>query len=778
MRWFRNAIRHGARRRPVALHLTELETRCTPAGFIGVNQQDEVNSGSNGFPPDTMGAAGPNNFVEFINGAVAIYNNTTGSRVSYTTLDNFFTFTSSLTVYPRNGTFDPRILYDQHSGHWFASCLEGGPSATGFDILLAVSRTSDPTGTWDRYDIPVGVSANSSESDYDTLGVDDNGVYFGVTIFPAAGGQYEKIAATPKGPLIAASPSLGAVTQWTNITDMEATPQPADNYDAVATNDPEFFVSSSVTVYGDVNYRTLTWNNGTPSLSATTELTTPAYGNFPPNAPALGSTTNVDTGDDRLMMAIVRNHQLWTARDIGVDASGSANGFDRSAVEWLELGTSGTSLSLTQSGRIYNSSANPVDYYYPSLTVTGQGDMRIAFSGSNGSQYVGAYSAGRLANDPPGVTTAPVLIKAGESSYNEVAGGRNRWGDFSYTSTDPNDNMTAWTVQEYAGPGTNNWATWVQTLPAPAPTLNNPNGSGTQGQNAVTLNLTGTGFYDPGAGFPNHLQVQLTGGTVNGISNVVTTYNSPTSATVTFNIAANASVGSRNIVLTNPDGQMITVNNGFTVNPAATPPTVQSVVVNDGSAQRSEVRSITVTFSSTVNFSGGNANAAAAFQLNHVQTGNNVILSAAVSTINNSTQTVVTLTFSGSNPSTEVDAVSELNGGVPSLADGRYTLTVFGSSVTGTDGIGLAGNGSTAGTNYVSPPDTYQGNGLHLYRLFGDVNGDGVDDATDVGQLKSTFNRNNTDPLYISFLDADNSGAVDAQDVGQFKLRFNTNVFG
>ena len=45
------------------------------------------------------------------------------------------------------------------------------------------------------------------------------------------------------------------------------------------------------------------------------------------------------------------------------------------------------------------------------------------------------------------------------------------------------------------------------------------------------------------------------------------------------------------------------------------------------------------------------------------------------------------------------------------------------------------------------------------------------------GQLKSTFNRNSSDPLYISFLDADNSGSVDPQDVGQFKTRFNLNVF-
>jgi len=210
----------------------------------------------------------------------------------------------------------------------------------------------------------------------------------------------------------------------------------------------------------------------------------------------------------------------------------------------------------------------------------------------------------------------------------------------------------------------------------------------------------------------------------------------------------------------------------FVPTPAA--PTVANVQVNDGSIQRSEVRSITVTFSGPVTFAGGNATSA--FQLTHVQNSNNVILGTAVST-NAAGQTVVTLTFSDANASTEVDPISELNGGVASLADGRYQLTVFSADVAGTNsGLALAGGGANG--NYVSPTDTYQGNGLHLYRLFGDVNGDGVDDATDVGQLKSTFNRNNTDPLFLSFLDADNSGAVDAQDIGQFKLRFNVNVFG
>src|SRR5439155_7260093 len=122
---------------------------------------------------------------------------------------------------------------------------------------------------------------------------------------------------------------------------------------------------------------------------------------------------------------------------------------------------------------------------------------------------------------------------------------------------------------------------------APAPTLNNPAGSGLQSATGVTLNLTGTRFFDPGAGFPNHLAVVLTGGLVNGISNYTVTYNSPTSATVKFDIAANATVGFRDIKLTNPDGQSVTIINGFEVKSSLPPilagiePTILPYVEND-----------------------------------------------------------------------------------------------------------------------------------------------------------------------------------------------------
>jgi hypothetical protein len=66
---------------------------------------------------------------------------------------------------------------------------------------------------------------------------------------------------------------------------------------------------------------------------------------------------------------------------------------------------------------------------------------------------------------------------------------------------------------------------------------------------------------------------------------------------------------------------------------------------------------------------------------------------------------------------------------------------------------------------------------LHLYRLFGDANGDGVIDQLDLGQFRSTFNTSVGNPLYLSYLDTNNDGVIDQLDLGQFRTRFNRNIF-
>ncbi|MBI2843029.1 MAG: hypothetical protein HYX78_06475 [Armatimonadetes bacterium] len=438
--------------------------------FVGIGLNDQwTDFGGGAIPPDTNGAVGPDHFMVVINGSVAIYDKA-GNRLSHVRLNTFFTATIGGITYPRNGAYDPRVIFDRRSNRWFAITLEfGNPSRTNNHIILAVCRTADPTtGVWDRYVIPVGEPNSGGTTfftDFDTFGMDDNGVYFAAFIL-FSGGRFAKIAATGKASLVATNPSLGTVWQWSNL-DPYGTPQPAHNHDAVGSTGRAWIVNSS-TAFADIQYRTITWSGGTPTLSAMSTLSTSAFGSAKFTAPASGSTTEIEIfGGHRLQTAVIRNNRLWTCRDVGVNSSGGASGADRNGCEWLEVDVSAATPSLVQSGRVYDTSAtNPRFYYYSSIMVNGQGHAVMGFSGSSSNEFVGAYVCGRLASDPAGTMGQIAMLHAGEAAYTRLDGTRNRWGDYSYTCLDPDDG-SIWTIQEYASnavPGQSVWGTWVGRL--------------------------------------------------------------------------------------------------------------------------------------------------------------------------------------------------------------------------------------------------------------------------------------------------------------------------
>jgi hypothetical protein len=207
---------------------------------------------------------------------------------------------------------------------------------------------------------------------------------------------------------------------------------------------------------------------------------------------------------------------------------------------------------------------------------------------------------------------------------------------------------------------------------------------------------------------------------------------------------------------------------------ASVPPpvTVQGIQVNNGTAQRAEVRSLTVTFSTAVTFA--NNDPTAAFALSRLG-GGPVTLLADTPTLDGQGRTVVTLTFTGG----EIDPFSVQNGGAASLADGRYRLSILDGTVAGAGGA-LDGDGNgTAGGTYQTPEDTAGGGPgqRRLFRLFGDADGNGNVDLLDLGQLRGTFNGSLGSTSYLDYLDADDNGTVDLLDLSQFRGRFNVSVF-
>ena len=172
------------------------------------------------------------------------------------------------------------------------------------------------------------------------------------------------------------------------------------------------------------------------------------------------------------------------------------------------------------------------------------------------------------------------------------------------------------------------------------------------------------------------------------------------------------------------------------------PARVESVVVNDGSAQRSMVNSLTVTFDQIVILEPG------AFEL--VQEGGGRV-DVLVSTSVSSGRTVAVLTFAGP------DVVAG------SLADGSYTLTLRADRVH--DRLGRELDGDCDGTPGGNRVDSF-------FRLFGDSDGDHDVDGLDRDRFRSAFKSSTADTNYLWYFDFDGDGDVDGRDNGEFNRRF------
>jgi hypothetical protein len=175
---------------------------------------------------------------------------------------------------------------------------------------------------------------------------------------------------------------------------------------------------------------------------------------------------------------------------------------------------------------------------------------------------------------------------------------------------------------------------------------------------------------------------------------------------------------------------------------AGPPRKVESIVVNDGSAQRSMVNSITVTFDGAAVLDPG------AIELRR-QDGSLVDAQVSISLIGG--KSVAALTFDG----------PEFVGG--SLADGTYTLTVRADRVHDRWGREVDGDGDgSAGGNRVDG----------FSRLFGDTDGDGDVDGQDRDRFRSAFGKTAGEIGYLWYFDFDGDGDVDGRDNGQFNRRF------
>src|SRR6476661_8534732 len=152
---------------PGALQTTVGPLVSTSAGlnFNGVGDTSNTPSNPcNCAPPDTNGAVGATQYVQWVNTAFAVYDKATGALAPGFPKAGNALWAGFGGVCQNSNDGDPIVQYDKLANRWVMT--QFAVSSTPYTQCIAVSTTSDATGTYNRYAFSYGTQFN----DYPKLG--------------------------------------------------------------------------------------------------------------------------------------------------------------------------------------------------------------------------------------------------------------------------------------------------------------------------------------------------------------------------------------------------------------------------------------------------------------------------------------------------------------------------------------------------------------------------------------------------------------------------------
>jgi len=417
------------------------------SGLRGLEQGWNCGSSGAGFPPDPTMACGPSHLIVANNVYFRIYTKTGTQNLE----SSWAVFFSS--VKP-SGTFtsDPKVIYDPDSGRWFIMILAIRSSDYHSWYLVGVSDDSNPNGTWMKYAFDSTLNGGTSTnywSDYPGLGASADAIYITANMFSQStfAFRYVKVRVFPKQQLLDFETTITWSDIW-SITDPGGgnafAIQPALHYGG--TPEAPFLVdtnpSSKVSIFG-VNDPL-----GTPSLSKVA-ITVTSYSS-PPNAEQPGGNPTLDTIDTRVFNAVWRNSKLYFAHNRSRNNNAAAKWYIVNTASWPSTAT------LVAEGTINDSTVNQ---WFPTVAVNANDTLAVGFCRSSSSEYASMFYAYRTVF---GTMSDPLPIKQGTAHYTGEGGTNVRWGDYTGTVIDPEDDLSFWHYNEFPHPtSSTQWRTHV-----------------------------------------------------------------------------------------------------------------------------------------------------------------------------------------------------------------------------------------------------------------------------------------------------------------------------
>jgi hypothetical protein len=457
------------------------------AVFGGLNKAGMSSTGA-ATPPDTTGAIGPSNYLEFVNDAgITAYNRSLSPVSGPVGLEDFVGF-------PSDFVFDPQIQWDQSWGRWIYVMDDIEPifeevEPEVFEVIgelfyldFGWSKTVDPTnistnpaGGWCGYSI----ETSPEFDDYPKLGHGNSGITIGTNVFSFEPEAFltARIWSIAKPPSPGTCPGTTAVAFGsaaeplkTEDEDFAFTPVPANTADSSAAS---YVVAADYPEPSAAN-QIMGWHvNGGGEGATLVEDGNMSVGSFeiPANVPQPGTANLIDSSDSRLTNAVattdpaVGQEAVWTQHT--VEGTGG-----RSEVRWYEL------LPGTQEVRQEGTISDPSRFVFnAAISPTREGDAAaIDFNRGSASLSPDMHAQSRDASTPLGQMQKDVLLGTSTGAAQDFSCSPCRWGDYAGASPDPAVGSLVWGSNQGlgapSGPSdeephwtTRNFALWTDVTP-------------------------------------------------------------------------------------------------------------------------------------------------------------------------------------------------------------------------------------------------------------------------------------------------------------------------
>jgi hypothetical protein len=452
------------------------QTPAPTASFDGVGNVDAV------LPPDTEGDIGPNHYFQWVNTSFAIYNRT-GTKL-YGPAEGNTLWSGFGGRCETENQGDPIVQYDQLADRWMVSQFAfhriGNGNMSDFHQCIAVSKTGDPTGQWNRYDFPF---SSSTLNDYPKFGIWPDGYYLSVNQFDGTTGNWagggalaferqKMLAGAPAQmvyfDLFSVNPAFGGMLP--SDVDGFTPPSPGEPNHFAEVDDSSWWTPSPPSDAIRLWDFHVDWANtanstfglaGQPNqiLPISFDPFTCTYntltGDVVSCVPQPGTSQNLDAIWDRLMYRLsYRNfgdHETLVV-DHTVDAGGM-----QAAPRWYELRNAGLGWSIFQQST-YAPDSN--HRWMGSTAMNGDQTIALGYSISNSTTiYPSIRYTGRLVTDTVNTMEAEQTLISGGGPQTHSSG---RWGDYTTMAVDPADDCSFWYTNEYYSvTSTSTWKTRI-----------------------------------------------------------------------------------------------------------------------------------------------------------------------------------------------------------------------------------------------------------------------------------------------------------------------------